>query len=79
MRGEGFWRGGEEEHVLCLVYHGCCRGSVGRENCMLVESRTIPFLFGNNKVHAHIARIQSKDTHYKLRLLFQTSISTAHT
>lgn len=47
---------------------------------MLVESCTIPF-FGNNKVHAmtHIARIQSKDTHYKLRLLFQISISTAHT
>lgn len=42
--------GGEEGYVLCLIYYGCCRGSVdcsaGRENCMLVESCTIPFLGG---------------------------------
>lgn len=82
MRGEGFW-GGEEEYVLCLIYHGCRRGSVdcsaGRENCMLVESWTISLFWEITKSMTHIARIQSKDTHYKLRSLFQISISTAHT
>lgn len=37
------------------------------------------FILEITKSMTHIARIQSKDTHYKLRLLFQISISTAHT
>lgn len=59
----GFWGenerrgilGGEEEYVLCLIYHGCCRGSV---ECSVRERElyaggtcTIPFYFGNNKVY----------------------------
>lgn len=46
---------------------------------MLVESCTISLFWEITKSMTHIARIQSKDTHYKLRLLFQMSISTAHT
>lgn len=46
---------------------------------MLVESCTISFGGEITKSMTYIARIQSKDTHYKPRLLFQISISTAHT
>lgn len=85
MRGEGFWGGvGEEEYVLCLIYHGCCRGSVEgsvRERELYAGGKLyyISYFLEIKKPMTHIARIQSKDTHYKLRLLFQISISTAHT
>lgn len=47
---------------------------------MLVSKLYYTFSFSEiTKSMTHIARIQSKDTHYKLRLLFQISISTAHT
>lgn len=76
--------GGEEEYVLCLIYHGCCRGSVEgsvRERELYAGGKVYYtfFLSEITKSMTHIARIQSKDTHYKLRLLFQISISTAHT
>lgn len=46
---------------------------------MLVESWTISLFWEITKSMTHIARIQSKDTHYKRGLFFQISISTAHT
>lgn len=85
MWGEGFW-GGEEEYVLCLIYYGCCRGGVSVEGSVrereLYAGGKLDYTFSFleiTKSKTHIARIQSKDTHYKLRLLFQISISTAHT
>lgn len=56
MRGEGFWGGGEEEYVLCLIYYGCCRGSVEgsvRERELYAGVKVVLYLFffGNNKVH----------------------------
>lgn len=84
---EGYERrgilGGEEEYVLCLIYHGCCRRQC-RLQCK--GERTVCwwkvvlylFILEITKSMTHIARIQSKDTHYKLRLLFQISISTAY-
>lgn len=76
--------GGEEEYVLCLIYHGCCRGSVEcsvRERELYAGVKVVLYLLFSEitKSMTHIARIQSKDTHYKFRLLFQNSISTAHT
>lgn len=76
--------GGEEEYVLCLIYHGCCRGSVEcsvreRELYAGVKVGIYLFFWEITKSMTHIARIQSKDTHYKPRLLFRMSISTAHT
>lgn len=53
MRGEGFWRG-EEEYVLCLIYCGCCRGSVEssvRERELYAGGKLYYIsLLGNNKV-----------------------------
>lgn len=47
---------------------------------MLASKLYYTFFFSEiTKFMTHIAGIQSKDTHYKLRLLFQTSISTSHT
>lgn len=66
------------------LYHGCCRGSV---ECSVRERELYAggkldgiYLFFREitKSMTQIARIQSKYTHYKLRLLFQISISTAH-
>lgn len=75
--------GGEEEYVLCLIYYGCCRGSVEgsvRERELYAGGKLYyTFFWETTKSMTHIARIESKDTHYKPRLLFQISISTAHT
>lgn len=47
--------GGEEEYVLCLIYHGCCRGSVEcsvRERELYAGGKSYYISFsGNNKVH----------------------------
>lgn len=40
--------GGEEEYVLCLIYHGCCRGSVEcsvRERELYAGVKVVLYLF----------------------------------